>query len=83
MLENIIFIGEIPTYGLAGNRQDVVDVKELKEPETLKAEVEEESDVDNIPTEYVSLFTKSAVYIFKILAIAIIYFVLIASYFFH
>ncbi|KAM3716755.1 U4/U6.U5 tri-snRNP-associated protein [Dirofilaria immitis] len=39
-------LGEIPTYGLAGNRQDVMDVRELNEPEAVKAEIDEETNDD-------------------------------------
>ncbi|EJW85704.1 SART-1 family protein [Wuchereria bancrofti] len=44
-------LGEIPTYGLAGNRQDAVDVRELNEPEAVKMEVDEEAVTDQSPTE--------------------------------
>ncbi|CAG9530104.1 unnamed protein product [Cercopithifilaria johnstoni] len=44
-------LGEIPTYGLAGNRQDAVDVRELNEPEAIKTEVEEEPNADRSPAE--------------------------------
>ncbi|KAL3986047.1 SART-1 family protein [Acanthocheilonema viteae] len=44
-------LGEIPTYGLAGNRQDAVDVRELNEPETVKTEVDEEPKADRSPAE--------------------------------
>ncbi|VIO99433.1 SART-1 family protein [Brugia malayi] len=44
-------LGEIPTYGLAGNRQDAVDVRELNEPEAVKIEVDEEAVADYSPAE--------------------------------
>uniref|UniRef100_A0A0R3S044 U4/U6.U5 tri-snRNP-associated protein 1 n=1 Tax=Elaeophora elaphi TaxID=1147741 RepID=A0A0R3S044_9BILA len=44
-------LGEIPTYGLAGNRQDAVDVRELNELETIKTEVDEEPNADHSPAE--------------------------------
>uniref|UniRef100_A0A915Q0C2 SART-1 family protein n=1 Tax=Setaria digitata TaxID=48799 RepID=A0A915Q0C2_9BILA len=45
-------LGEIPTYGLAGNRQDAIDVKELNELENVKTEVHEEPIVEQSSAEY-------------------------------
>lgn len=55
---NIVFQGEIPTYGLAGNRLDAVDIRELNESETVKTEVDEEPGDDHSTAEYVSSFIK-------------------------
>ncbi|EFO21317.2 hypothetical protein LOAG_07174 [Loa loa] len=44
-------LGEIPTYGLAGNRQDAVDVRELNEPEAVKVETDEEPGASHSPAE--------------------------------
>ncbi|VDK88079.1 unnamed protein product [Litomosoides sigmodontis] len=44
-------LGEIPTYGLAGNRQDAVDVKELNEPTAVKMEIDEEPNSEHSPSE--------------------------------
>ncbi|OZC06495.1 hypothetical protein X798_06517 [Onchocerca flexuosa] len=44
-------LGEIPTYGLAGNRLDAVDVRELNESETVKTEIDEELGDDHPTAE--------------------------------
>uniref|UniRef100_A0A915CD57 U4/U6.U5 tri-snRNP-associated protein 1 n=3 Tax=Parascaris univalens TaxID=6257 RepID=A0A915CD57_PARUN len=41
-------LGEIPTYGLAGNRKDAVDVSELREVKRAEVSDEEDLDVDDV-----------------------------------
>uniref|UniRef100_A0A914R8T1 Uncharacterized protein n=1 Tax=Parascaris equorum TaxID=6256 RepID=A0A914R8T1_PAREQ len=41
-------LGEIPTYGLAGNRKDAVDVSELREVKRAEVSDEEDVDVDDV-----------------------------------